>query len=49
MLVFLNTWPLILPWDDINFKMYMYLYGKMALLRLTQIVHYISLNENMFL
>ena len=30
-----KTWPLTLPSDDVNFKIDMYLYGKMALLRLT--------------
>ena len=25
---FLNSWPLTLPWNYLNFKIYMYLYGK---------------------
>ena len=40
---------LTLPWEDIYFKIDMYWYGKMALLRITPVVYYISLNSNMFL
>ena len=33
----------------LNFKIYMYLYGKIAILRLTPVVYYISLNKSKFL
>ena len=46
---FWNTWPLTLPLNDINLKIYMYLYRIMAFLRLTPMVYYISLNSNVFL
>ena len=44
---FWNTWPLTLPWDDIN--LCVFVCKKKAFLRLTPVVYYISLNENMFL
>ena len=40
-----NTWLLTLPRDDII----LYIFGKIALLRLTPVVYYISLNLNIFL